>query len=227
MPSDPPDGPYDGYEGPAAFADLGDGYPVELGPDKFDADPPSPADDEDGDAPLTPVNARRLLHPLPPAPASDDDWDEFEPARTDWRKLIPPTFTLAAAISLGTWLAIVPKGQQVTEPSEPPSYAQHTPQTFQPGPTDPSTTRTPASQRRSTATKPSASPTPSTKKPSRRASSRPTTTVTKTVSTTATATATRTRTPRHEGPEEPPGTLFSPACLTWAECHDEPPRGNR
>ncbi|MCA2190615.1 hypothetical protein [Nonomuraea cavernae] len=232
MPSDPPDlpvdRPYDGYEGPSAFADVGDGYPVELGPDQQDSAPGSPADDGDADTPPTPVNTRRL-HPLPsPAPARDDDWDEFEPARTDWRKIIPLVVTLAAAIGIGVWLAIIPTGQQVTEPEEPSPYAQRTSPTRQPPPITaeprPRPTLTSALPRRTASTKPHASPSPSAKTPERRASAEPTVTATKTVRTTTTPTRTRARTPRHGGPEEPP---LSPNCLTWADCHDEPPQGNR
>ncbi len=235
MPSDPPnlpEGRFDGDEGPAAFADVGAGYPVELGPDRRN---PS-ADGGKPDAPLTPINTRRLHHP-PPAPATDDE-DEFEPARTDWRKLMPLTFTLVAAIGLGTWLALAPLGQHTTEPDEPFSYVQrtpptrHPPTTAQPSPSPTlSATRTSASPRRTASTKPRPSPTSSAKKPSRRpsdrpvrrASSRPAVTVTETARAAPTRTA-RTRAPRRGGPEEPPGTLLAPTCLTWAECHDGPPR---
>ncbi|MGI5274154.1 hypothetical protein ACQEUU_33815 [Nonomuraea sp. CA-218870] len=244
MPSDAPDlpdAPDDGYEGPAAFADIGDGYPIELGPDK----PDSPAHGGKPDAPLTPINARRLLHPLPPAPASDHDWDEFGPARTDWRKLMPLAVTLAAAIGLGTWLALVPIRQLLTEPGEAASYAQHTPPSRR-SPTiaepRPSPTRTSASPRAtisaslrpSRASSATTSASSSAEKPSRRPTSRPSkrATGTPTVTGIKTSRAAPTRTvrtpaPRHGGPEEPPGTPFAPACLTWAECHDEPPPGNR
>lgn len=221
MASDPPDDPYDGYEGPAAFADVGDGYPVELRQDKRN----SPSERGDPDAPLTPINARRLHHLPPPAPVPDDEV-EFGPARTDWRKLMPLAFTLAAAIGLGIWLAIAPTGQQAPEPDEPPSYAQHTPPPRQLPETSaepsPSPTRTSPSPRQPTSTKPRLSPTASTKQPIRRISKQPTVTVTKTVRTTPTPT--RTRTPKHRGLEEPP---TSPTCLTWAECHDDPPQGIR
>ncbi|HEX4818146.1 MAG TPA: hypothetical protein VFV66_35850 [Nonomuraea sp.] len=104
----------------------------------------------------------------------------------------------------------------------------------------PSRTPTPTSTRPSS-TAPSAMSTvrPSTTPPAQpRRQPQPTATftqrVTITVTPTVTPTGTRTGTPPvGSGPEEPPrtttrpstGTRPSPTCVTWGDCHDDPPKG--
>lgn len=217
-------------EAPRGFADIDGGYPVETHlediptADPADATPP----------PASPVSGRQLHNPLPaPSPAAEEveDWYGPEPARANWRALIPIA-VLISATGLGIWLAIPssdptaapvpstsaePQTPQQHDISEPPAV-WHVPSRH----ATPARSQT-ASPRPATSRTNSPRPTSSTPRPTVRPSSLATVTIT----TRVTVTPRPSRAPAEHGPEEPPrgASPTPPACLTWSDCHDGPPNG--
>ncbi|MGR6924536.1 hypothetical protein ACU635_60685 [[Actinomadura] parvosata] len=226
----PDDRLFPGPHRPRAFTDATDGgYPVEtdLEPDPTPGRQDPPADD-DPPPPPSPVSGRALHNPLPPvrqATTVEDDWYGPEPARARWR-VITPIAVLIASAALGIWLALpASRPPQASTPAPSPATSPSTRVSDQPAAPRTSTPRA------STTRAPSRTPRPaSTRTPAPRrqrtmppATERPPPTVT----TTVTITTRPTRTPAAHGPEEPPRPA-SPApptraCLTWDDCHDDPP----
>ncbi|GAA4991199.1 hypothetical protein HD597_000064 [Nonomuraea thailandensis] len=222
-------------EAPRAFTDAADGgYPIEtdLDPDPHPA-PQSLPTDEDLPPPPSPLSGRRLHNPIPAAPtaaAADDDWYGPEPARSRWR-IITPIATLVASAGLGIWLAL---------PTTPPPQANAPTSPSTAHPTAPPSSGTPAARhtftpRPTTARTRATSPTPR-PEPTRTRSPRPQQTTARpspdphpAITTTVTLTVRPTRARTGTGPEEPPRptppTTRTPACLTWDDCHDDPPTG--
>ncbi|MGV9387243.1 hypothetical protein ACWDRB_66515 [Nonomuraea sp. NPDC003707] len=254
----PAGSPYDDYDGPRGFADVGGGYPVEEDTAEAPRDgagrQTSPAAEADPpDRPASPVAGRRLHNPLPGSmPVDDDDWYGPEPERAPWR-MIAPIAVLAACAGIGVWLAVPSATEQTAQPLASPTPEQALSRrpvqdpatTWWPTPTPRASSRTPAGRRTPT---PSTTPTPTLSRassppasqrstirpfPTRppQPSPKPTVTVTKKV--TIAPKPTRTRTRHAGGPEEPPGGSAhpttgaqpSPTCVTWGDCHDDPPKG--
>ncbi|MFB9471631.1 hypothetical protein ACFFR3_19080 [Nonomuraea salmonea] len=222
---DPPELPdnhlFPGYEGPRGFADaLDGGYPIET-----DLETPPHKPEKDLGPPATPIRGGPLHNPLPPPQPrrfSEDDWYAPEPARARW-KIAVPIAVLIASVGFGIWLAIptdnpppraIPATPTVTITPDLPIRSLST---------TPTARRTPTPHR-STQTSTPPSVTRSPKRPATRPSKRPQPTVTITTAVTITL---RPRTPPSaQGLEEPPRTTTTEqACLTWDDCHDDPPKG--
>ncbi|MER7369453.1 hypothetical protein [Nonomuraea wenchangensis] len=252
---DPPDlpeeSPYPGYDGPRGFDDACGGYPIEEEPptpSPSNPDGPPPADLP----PASPRTGRRLHNPLPGIqPVHDDDaWYGPEPDRARW-KVITPIALLLVSAGVGVWLALPASQQAPTAHPEPATTSPTTP-TSSPHPERASATRwAPPSQPRSSRTPASSTPTPPLHSASPRQSPthtppprtpphstsptpppqpRPIVTITRKV--TITSTLRPTSLPTDDGPEEPPaptsrttGTSPGPTCVTWGDCHDNPPKG--
>lgn len=215
----PPPEPLDQEEGPRGFADIDGGYPVET-----DLDEPHPADSTP--PPASPVSGRRLHNPLPtppPPPEEDEDWYGPEPARANWRVIVPIA-VLIISCGVGVWLAI-PASDPAAAPAPntltTPRALPHQDATDRVTPR-----RTPFRRPTSTASRTTPSPPPVS--PSRTSSTpRPTRPATVTITTKVTITSKASHPPSDHGPEEPPSNLprTVPTCLTWSDCHDGPPKG--
>ncbi|MGW3352873.1 hypothetical protein ACWDA3_57100 [Nonomuraea rubra] len=219
-------------EPPRAFTDAADGgYPIEsdLESDPQPAQQSSPADEETSPPP-SPISGRALHNPIPPArtaAVSEDDWYGPQPARSRWR-IITPIAVLIASAGLGIWLALPtsapPQASTPTplSPASPPSRLSDPPAARRAYTPRATTTRTRATSP-TPRHEPTRAPSPRPKKTTLSPSPAPHPTITATV----TITSRPTRTRGDSGPEEPPHpaspTALTHTCLTWDDCHDDPP----